>query len=408
MVSEHASPLAALGGVDAGGQNVYVAALAGELRRRGVEVTVYTRRDEAEAPRTVVLEPGLEVVHLDAGPARPLPKDLIVEHLDQLADRLGAELELARPDLVHAHFWMSGVAAVRAASGGESLPVVQTFHALGAVKRRHLGSEDSSPAQREAVERQLVGAVDGIVATCSDEARELSALGADSERVSVVPCGVDLNRFFPAPDRVAGEPKAGRRLRMVTVSRLVERKGLAVAIEACARLRDVELIIAGGPERDALVADSEAVRLQTLVTRLGIEDRVVFTGRLDRLAVSRLLRSADVAVSVPRYEPFGMVILEAMASGVPVVASAVGGHLDTVVDGQTGFLVPPDDPGAVADMVALLAADRSLRRRLGFAARQRACRYYSWSAVAEGVLSAYGRALRTARGAEDKEPAAAT
>lgn len=404
MVSEHASPLAALGGVDAGGQNVYVAALARELCRGGLHVTVYTRRDDPGLARTVVLEPGLEVVHLDAGPPRPVPKDLIVEHLDQLASQLVAEFERTAPDLVHAHFWMSGAAAVRAASRFESLAVVQTFHALGAVKRRHQGSEDSSPIQREAVERGLVSTVDGIVATCSDEAAELSGLGADPAKVSVVPCGVDLKRFFPSSERATGKRERSRMLRLVAVSRLVERKGLAVAIEACAQVPNVELLIAGGPEKEALDSDPEAVRLKKLAKRLGVEDRVTLIGQLDRRQVSRLLRSADVAVSVPRYEPFGMVILEAMACGVPVVASAVGGHLDTVVDGGTGFLVPPDDPEAVAATVSLLGADPSLREQLGSAARERACRNYSWTAVAEGVLSAY----RLARGAKENEPAAAS
>lgn len=404
MVSEHASPLAALGGVDAGGQNVYVAALARELSRRGLVVTVYTRRDDPGLDRTVVLEPGLEVVHLDAGPPRPLPKDLIFEHLDQLGGELAADLERTVPDVLHAHFWMSGAAAVRAASRSGSVAVVQTFHALGVVKRRHLGSEDSSPIQREAVEHDLANAVDGIVATCSDEAAELARLGAELTKVSVVPCGVDLGRFFPAPAASAERGRRRASLRMVAVSRLVERKGLAVAIEACAQLHDVELVIAGGPPKEALSSDPEAMRLKKLARRLGVDERVVFTGRLDRRQVSLLLRSADVAVSVPRYEPFGMVLLEAMACGVPVVASSVGGHIDTVVDGETGFLVPPDDPVMVANVVSLLGSDPALRLRFGTAARERACRHYSWSTVADGVLAAYG----AARAAKDKQPAAAS
>ncbi|MGO1935809.1 MAG: glycosyltransferase, partial [Cellulosimicrobium funkei] len=202
MISEHASPLAALGGVDAGGQNVHVASLATRLGAQGHRVEVFTRRDDASLPERVPLSRGVEVVHVDAGPPVPVPKDDLLPHMDAFgADLLRRWIEPGpRPDVVHAHFWMSGIAGLLSAPP-LGVPLVQTFHALGSVKRRHQGAHDTSPAERVARERLLCRAVDRIVATCADEVAELVALGADPDRIDVVPCGVDLGRFLPDPDR---------------------------------------------------------------------------------------------------------------------------------------------------------------------------------------------------------------
>src|SRR5436305_8491418 len=177
MVSEHASPLAVLGGVDAGGQNVHVAALATAMARRGSSVVVHTRRDDRESERRVPLVGGVLVDHVDAGPPTPVPKDDLFDWMPEFAADLSEQWAADRPDVVHAHFWMSGWAAL-AAAGPLGIPVVQTFHALGSVKRRHQGSKDTSPAARDGAERQIVDEADHIVATCSDEVFELRRLGA--------------------------------------------------------------------------------------------------------------------------------------------------------------------------------------------------------------------------------------
>jgi len=286
---------------------------------------------------------------------------------------------------VHAHFWMSGAAALAAASGLD-LPVVQTFHALGVVKRRHQGADDTSPPQRMAVEADLARRVNRVVATASEEVFELSRMGADSRRVTVVPCGVDVEHF--CPDGPAEARPSGRR-RVVVVGRLVQRKGVADVVAALPMLPGVELVVAGGPDADGLAAHAEARRLQVLAAASGVADRVELRGRVDRRWLPALLRSADVVACVPRYEPFGLVALEAMACGVPVVASAVGGLCDTVVDGVTGLHVPPGNPEAVAAAVGRVLADPALAATVGAAGAARVRARYRWDHVARSTLSVY-------------------
>ncbi|MDP8978786.1 MAG: glycosyltransferase, partial [Actinomycetota bacterium] len=336
MVSEHASPLAAVGGVDAGGQNVYVAALAAALAWRGLEVTVHTRRDAPDLPDRVRTPSGVVVDHVPAGPPRAVAKDDLVPHMDDFTAVLRARWERRRPDIVHSHFWMSGTAALEA---GQALgvPVAHTFHALGSVKRRHQGRRDTSPAQRLVEERRIVAAADRILATCTDEVFELRRLGADLDRVTIVPCGVDLDRFHPDGEAESRPAARGRRHRLVTVGRLVERKGIADVVAALEGFDDTELVVAGGPHPCDLDGDEQVEGLRSAARRHGVAARVDLRGRVPREDVAPLLRSADVVVCAPWYEPFGMVPLEAMACGVPVVASAVGGLVDTVVDGVTGL-----------------------------------------------------------------------
>jgi D-inositol-3-phosphate glycosyltransferase len=390
MVSEHASPLAVLGGVDAGGQNVHVAALATAMARQGADVVVHTRRDDVALPRTVRLAPGVLVDHVMAGPPTAVPKDDLLPYMDDFAVDLHRQWRADRPDVVHAHFWMSGKAAL-AAARPLGIPVVMTFHALGIVKRRHQGDRDTSPEGRLDLEGQLVRECDRVVATCTDEVFELLRLGGDSRRISVVPCGVDLSLFRPdAPS----EPRTPGLRRVVCVGRLVERKGVGNAIEALGRLRaaggpDTELVVAGGPDAAELDADPEVARLREVARTAGVEDRVVFRGRVSREGLPALFRSADVAVCVPWYEPFGIVPLEAMACGTPVIASAVGGLIDTVVHGRTGLHVPPRRPDVLAEVLGDLLADDERLTALGRAAARRARTKYSWDRVAAQTLQSY-------------------
>jgi D-inositol-3-phosphate glycosyltransferase len=384
MVSEHASPLAVLGGADAGGQNVHVAALSAALARRGTEVVVHTRRDDPGLPDRVAAAPGVTVEHVDAGPAEPVPKDLLLPHMDEFAARLWRSFRYDPPDVVHAHFWMSGRAAL-AAARPLGIPVVQTFHALGVVKRRHQGAKDTSPPTRLREEAMLAREADRIVGTCSDEVFELVRMGADLRRIAVVPCGVDLDLF-----RVEGPaaPRPPGRHRLLVVSRLVERKGIGDVIAALARLPEAELVVAGGPPAGELAGDPEARRLTALAERVGVAGRVRLLGRLGRADLPALYRSADLVVNVPWYEPFGIVPLEAMACGVPVVASAVGGLVDTVVDGVTGAHVPPRRPDLLAVAVTGLLADPDLRTTLAATGARRA-RRYGWDRIARSTLEAY-------------------
>jgi D-inositol-3-phosphate glycosyltransferase len=386
MVSEHASPLAALGGVDAGGQNLHVAELSAALARRGHDVTVYTRRDDPALPERTRTRQGFQVVHVPAGPAAVIAKDELLPFMGRFAEVLRHWWQRDRPDVVHSHFWMSGLASLLAA-GDLDVPVVHTYHALGTVKRRHQGPADTSPPQRLGIERIVGNRADRIAATCSDEVFELIRMGVPRRAISVVPCGVDTTRFSPR-----GQVAAKRlRRRIVSVGRLVERKGFATAIAALPGLPGTELVIVGGPPRGELADDPQARWLMECAEAHGVADRVTLTGRMSRAAMPRLLRSADVVVCVPHYEPFGIVPLEAMACGRPVVASAVGGLMDTVVDGVTGTLVPPRSPVPLAAAVRLLLEDDVLAMSFGMAGRDRVLARYSWERIAFGTVSVYER-----------------
>jgi D-inositol-3-phosphate glycosyltransferase len=374
-----------LGGVDAGGQNVHVAALASELGRRGVEVVVHTRRDDPTVPRRVAMQPNVLVDHVDAGPPEHVFRDDLLPLMDDFAEELARAWEHDRPDVVHSHFWMSGRAALAAAEP-LGIPVVHTFHALGIVKRRHQGDKDTSPPGRLAEERLVLERADRIVATCSDEVFELVRMGGDVRRIRIVPCGVNTGNF--RPDGPA-EPRRDGLHRLVAVNRLVERKGIGNAIVALADIPDTELVVAGGPDRGRLEEDAEVRRLMRIAAEAGVSDRVEFRGSLHRHEVPPLLRSADAVVCVPWYEPFGIVPLEAMACGVPVVAAAVGGLIDTVVHGVTGVHVPPRQPDRIAAAVRQLLETPALRSALGAAGPERVRRRFTWGRVAAATLETY-------------------
>jgi glycosyltransferase involved in cell wall biosynthesis len=396
LVSEHASPLALIGGVDAGGQNVHVASLAVALAVQGDEVVVHTRRDDPYLPRRVPFAPGVTVDHVDAGPARQVPKDQLLAHMPEFAADLGRVWERAQPDVVHAHFWMSGLASVRAARP-HRLPVVLTYHAHGREKRLHQGGADGSPAQRLTTEAWLARTVQHVIATTDEERRKLVALGAAPAAVSVVPCGVDLGTYRPggpAAGRSDGQPGPPR---VVCLSRLVPRKGIAEVIAAVARLDGVELVIAGGPPEPELSSDPYAGELRTMIDELGLSDRARLVGAVARPDVPALLHSASIVCCTPWYEPFGIVALEAMACGVPVVATRVGGLAETVVDGVTGRLVEPRDPDAIGTAIAELLARPDLRSSMSAAALTRVQRY-GWPAVADRTRTVYD-ALRHASSA---------
>jgi D-inositol-3-phosphate glycosyltransferase len=392
LVSEHASPLAAIGGVDAGGQNVHVAELAAGLVRLGHAVAVYTRRDDPDLPERLTTAAGYEVVHVPAGPAAQVPKDDLWPYMAAFADRLTEMLTFQRPDVLHAHFWMSGWASA-AAARRLNLPLLVTFHALGTVKRRHQGRSDTSPLNRIRVETAVAAEAECIVATCSDEVTELGFLGVPASKVAVVPCGVDLGYFSPTAGNgsSATVPRRAYRYRLVSAGRLVRRKGYETTIEALTQLPDTELLIAGGGDA---TPDAEHDRLLDLADQLGVAERVQLIGQVGRKEMPLLFRSADLVVCSPWYEPFGIVPLEAMACGVPVVASAVGGMLDTVVDGVTGAHVPPRDPAALAKVIQALLDAPDHRAQLSRVGLERVRSRYSWDRVASDTATVYQRTVR--------------
>jgi glycosyltransferase involved in cell wall biosynthesis len=263
---------------------------------------------------------------------------------------------------------------------------VQTFHALGSVKRRHQGAADTSPAHRIAYERELGRAVDRVIVQCEDERRELLRLGVPRSRMALVPSGVNTERFRPVGPSA---PREGGRARILSVARLVERKGIEDLIQALPHVPGAELLVAGGSPADELHADPYAERLRRVAADLGVTDRVRLLGAVPAGEMPALYRSADVLAATPWYEPFGLTPLEAMACGIPVVASAVGGLTDTVVDGVTGDLVPPRDPRSLGAALRRLLGDEMRRISYGAAAVDRAAQAYAWPRIAARLATVY-------------------
>ncbi|EKE43847.1 hypothetical protein OCGS_2181 [Oceaniovalibus guishaninsula JLT2003] len=397
MISEHASPLGALGGADGGGQNVYVGQVARHLVRHGWSVEVLTRRDDPDLPEVTEWLDGVRVVHVPAGPAAPIPKEDLLGLMPAFAAWTEAHCRDSRPDLIHANFFLSGLVAadVSAATG---IPFAITFHALGRVRRQAQGSADRFPPEREAIEERVAREAALVIAECPQDRRDLVTLyRADPQRIREVPCGVDLDEFAAVPRDTArailGLPADG--FLALQLGRMVPRKGVDDAIRAVARCRragatDMRLAVVGGasPILNAST-DAEYARLRGVAADEGVADAVNFAGSRPRDLLRYYFHAADAFLTLPWYEPFGITPLEAMACGIPVIGAAVGGIAHSVVDGETGILVPPRDPGAAADALGRLHADPALRARMGQAGRRRVADRFTWNSVADGLDTAF-------------------
>ncbi|MGN9813692.1 glycosyltransferase [Micromonospora sp. BQ11] len=395
MISEHASPLAVLGEEDAGGQNTHVAELAAALAGEGHDVRVYTRRDSTALPETVAAPDGYQVCHVPAGPARRVPKDELLPYMGEFGRWLAGQWRDGNwtPHVAHAHFWMSGLATLHAGRR-TGVPVVLTYHALGTVKKRHQGTRDTSPPGRIGYERALGRAVDRVIVQCQDEIGELLRLGVPRSRMALVPSGVNEEMFRPDGPVVPRDPA---RPRIITVGRMVERKGFQEVVRALPAVPDAECVVVGGPPAELLPADGFARRLTALAESCGVADRVRLVGAVPREEMGSWYRSADLLVAAPWYEPFGLTPLEAMACGVPVVGTDVGGISDTVVHGLTGDLVPARDPRTLGAAVRRLLADRVRRFAYATAALDRIRSRYSWKRCAEQLGAVYAAVSTVAR-----------
>jgi glycosyltransferase involved in cell wall biosynthesis len=404
LISEHASPIALLGSEDAGGQNVYVDEIARHLAGAGHLIDIFTRRDNPDAPEIVEWAAGVRVIHLFAGPPRFLAKDELWPLMPAFRDSFCRFMRRERVtyDVIHGNFWMSGwVASELGRKFG--IPVVQLFHALGTTKRRYQGAADTSPPERIAVERALVRRVDRVIATCPAEERILVRdYGADVARVSMIPLAVDTERFRPmaqgeARQQIEADLPADGPL-IVYVGRLLPRKDIRNVVRALALLNresaagtaPVRLIIVGGDGRTPNpAATPEIGELGRIADDLGMRQFVHFTGKRQQEELRTYYAAGDVVVTTPWYEPFGLTPLEAMACGRPVIGSAVGGITFTVRDGETGLLVPPRDPAALAARLRELLNDDSRRARMGECARRRVERQFTWPSIARRTADLY-------------------
>lgn len=397
MISDHASPLAELGGVDAGGQNVYVAQVARWLARAGHHVDVFTRRDSA-GQGIFHLRPGLRVVHVQAGPQRAIPKEQLLRHMPEFARNLLAYCaDHGVYDVAHANFFMSGLVGLHLKQAFRT-PLVVTFHALGLVRRQFQGKADGFPDERIAIERLLARRADLLIAECPQDEHDLVHMyDAEPASIRVVPCGFDPVELSPQ-DRRHARRALGLPLDAFVVlqlGRLVPRKGIDNVVRGLAELRrrhgiTGRLLVVGG-EADSPDPRStpEIGRLCSIAEREGVRAQVWFTGRRQRSELRTYYAAADVFVTTPWYEPFGITPLEAMACAVPVVGSRVGGIKYSVREGLTGFLVPPNDPIALADRLRYLYAYRAHAEALGRAGCRRVRAAFTWERVAHQLAAAY-------------------
>ena len=404
MLSVHTCPLATLGGKETGGMNVYVRDLSRELSRRGIAVDVFTRSQDPNIPHISTGQLGElgRVIHIPTGPERPYDKNRVFDHLPEFVRRVAhfALRENLGYDLIHSHYWLSGWAA-RDLRAVWCVPIVQMFHTLGEMKNRvaQTPEERESPRRIE-VEREVMHFADRLIAATPLEKAQMTWLyGADADKISVVPAGVDLKLFRPIP-RAEAKRRIGispQHKMILFVGRIQPLKGIPTLVQAMKRVTDQYpgwrdnlclIIIGGDPNPDSTSEQREFERLKQLRDDLGIGDLVTFLGAKDQDTLVYYYSAAEMVVMPSHYESFGMVALEAMACGTPVIGSDVGGLSFSIEDGFNGYLVPGQDPEALADKITLLLKHPNLRDHLGEQAIRWSKRY-DWQHVADEILDVY-------------------
>jgi D-inositol-3-phosphate glycosyltransferase len=401
ILSVHTCPLAMLGGKKTGGMNVYVRDFSRELGRQGVLVDVFTRSQDDCVPM-IVHDLGYNgrVIHIPAGPEKPIPLAEVGDYLDEFTTGVlaFAAQEGIHYDLIHSHYWLSGLVAekLREAWG---VPIVHMFHTLGHMKNRIAQSDaERAPKERIDGEQHVIQIADRLIAATPAEEAQLNWLyRADMRKVRTIPPGVDLNRFRPIPKQIAkkhiGIPPNDKNI--IFAGRIEPLKGIDTLLCAMALIQKrcpdavkgvCVAIIGGDPWADT--PDAEMARLQELRRELGITDLVTFLGAKDQEILPNYYAAAEMVVMPSHYESFGMVALEAMAMGTPVIASEVGGLAFLVRDDENGFHVPSRDPEALAERIYCLLTDEACRDRLGRQARYYALQY-DWEIIVQRMRRVY-------------------
>lgn len=398
FISEHASPLASLGGVDSGGQNVYVAELAKHLASAGHYVDIFTRWEDPKLPKVIEWENNIRVIHVKAGPIGQMCKEELLPFMRAFKDDMikFIAIEKINYNLIHANFFMSGLVAMWLKEA-LNIPFVITFHALGYVRQIYQGKSDKFPPERIQIEKQIVQNADAVIAECpQDKADLIEYYNAPVDKITIIPCGFSAKEFYPVNREIACTLlglQTDEKI-LLQLGRMVPRKGVDNVVRALGRLKDsgvpYRLVVVGGETDDPNpMACPEIARLQRIAREEGVESKVTFVGRKNREILKYYYCAADVFISTPWYEPFGITPLESMACGTPVIGSNVGGIKYSVLDGKTGFLVPPNDPDALASKVHLLVSDPALLQQMKKASKQRVKEHFTWQKVASLVADLY-------------------
>ena len=384
LVAQHATPVP--GAVHSqAGDDLGLRELGRSLADKGHSVTVYAQRFAAKAPKHSELAAGVRVEYVGPAIANRDDAELLARAGD-FAAPLRDRWDRDRPDVVHALRWTSGLAAL-AATRDMDVPVVQSFCSLAVAERRHRLIPAGIAAQRARLESAIGRGAGAVVAVSSGEMADLAKLGVPRSSVTVIPWGVDTAEFTPE----GPVAQRGERHRLVTVTDLESYDEVATLLRALSQVPGAELVVAGGPPRAELAEDPAHRKLASLAAALGVADRVVFTGRVSRGALPALLRSADLLLAAPEYDPTGLTALEAMACGTPVVATGVGALPDAVIDGTTGILVGAGRPAQLAQRIRKLLSQPMLLEGFSVAAVDRVRSRYCWERIAGETLAVYSR-----------------
>ncbi len=392
MISVHSSPLGKLGTQDTGGMSVYIRELARQLGLRGHRIDIFTRSGDGYASGEVFrMSENVRLIPIQMGLAANAPKTALYPHLSGFFHEMDRfrRSEAISYDLIHSHYWLSGKVGLKAQREW-GVPLVTTFHTLGAVKNRICGIA-SEPPVRLAVERGLVAASDRVLVTCQREKDNLVHLhGAEPFQVAVAPCGVDLDAFHPLDRTVARArigASAGEKL-ILYVGRFAPEKGLDRLLQAAARLKHLPelrwMVVGGDGEQDPAYR-----RMRALGLDLGVAERVAFRGRVDQSLLPWFYSAADLLALPSSYESFGMVALEALACGTPVAATPVGAMEDLLTPSGNGRLAKDFQPSSLADAVAGVLKDHSVGGLHTPETIRRSVLNYEWSRAAGEVLNVY-------------------
>jgi D-inositol-3-phosphate glycosyltransferase len=401
LISDHGDPAAEIGREEAGGQNVYVRQVGESLARLGWQVDMFTRKVRPEDATIVQHSPHCRTIRLVAGPQEFISRDRLMDYMPEFVEAFQKfqAKEGSNYPLIHTNYWLSAWVGLQLRQRA-NVQLIHTYHSLGAVKYQTVAPPESA-ALRLQVEKQILEEADCIVATSPQEDFMLRSLVSEQGNVQVIPCGTDLENFRAIP-RAEARTKLGftsQEKIVLYVGRFDPRKGIETLVRAFAQLRqaseaadNIKLVIVGGSEpgqADGLERD----RIGALVEGLGIADAVVFAGRVGHDLLPTYYTAADVCVIPSHYEPFGLVAIEAMACGTPVVASAVGGLRFTVLPEETGLLAPPQDVAAFASCIDRILSDELWAKKLRKRATERVQQNFSWSSVAVQLSDLYRRSL---------------